>query len=152
MTEMKLSMVAVATVLFVCLSPGILFKIPIKASPLVIVVLHGVIFGTVLYILVEASLRASTFENFESRPTCENGAVFFGGAGKCVNSTTKKLSAPVCNVGTTFNPATNMCGSRSGMGIPTKGNTTKGVTTRAATTKVATAPASKSKSSFNKRK
>ena len=149
---MKLSMVAVATVLFVCLSPGILFKMPIKASPLIIVVLHGLIFGTVLYILVEASLRAKTFENFESRPTCEKGAVFHGGAGKCFNSTTKKLSAPICKVGTTFHPPTNMCGSSSGMGIPAKGHTTKGVTTRAATTKVATAPASKNKSSLSVRR
>ena len=143
---MKLSMVAVATVLFVCLSPGILFKMPIKASPLIIVVLHGVIFGTVFYILVEASLRAKTFENFESRPTCEKGAVFHGGAGKCFNSTTKKLSAPICKVGTTFHPPTNMCASSA------KGNTTKGVTTRAATTKVATAPASKNKSSLSVRR
>ena len=146
MTEMKLSMVAVATVLFVCLSPGILFKMPIKASPLIIVVLHGLIFGTVLYILVEASLRANVFENFDSPPTCEKGAVFYGGAGQCFNHTTKKLSPPVCKVGTTFHPPTNMCASSA------KGVTTKGVTTRAATTKVATAPASKNKSSLSVRR
>jgi hypothetical protein len=176
MTEMKLSMVAVATVLFVCLSPGILFKIPIKASPLIKVLLHGVIFGTVLYILVEASLRVNLFENFESSPVCGKGAVLYSGAGNCVNSATKKLSTPVCKVGTEFNSATNMCvnisdkgnhaqgksahgmpaqgGSAKGMpakGMPAKGVPAKGVTTRAATTKVVAAPASKSKSS-NKRK
>lgn len=171
MTEMKLSMVAVATVLFVCLSPGILFKIPIKASPLIKVVLHGVIFGTVLYILVEASLRVNLFENFESSPVCGKGAVLYSGAGNCVNSAKKTLSAPVCKVGTEFNSATNMCvnisdkGNHaqgksahgkpaqggSAKGMPAKGGPAKGVTTRAATTKVVAAPASKSKSS-NKRK
>jgi hypothetical protein len=121
--EMKLSMIAVAIVLFVCLTPGILFKMPIKASPRMIAVIHGVIFGAALYIIDEASLRANLFENFESPPTCEKGYIFSNPTGKCYNTTTKKFIAPICKAGTTFNPANNMCGSKTTMAKASKPTT-----------------------------
>jgi len=108
---MKLLMIAFAVLLFVVLTPGILFTMPIKTTPLNITIIHGLLFGALLYV-VERSSRVNLFEKFESRPFCEDpDATFRAGSGKCFNEETNKISEPICPAGTKFNYPTSMCSS-----------------------------------------
>jgi hypothetical protein len=53
--------------LFVVLSPGVLLKIPRKGSPLMVAVVHGLVFGLVYYFTHELVSNAVYTEGFATR-------------------------------------------------------------------------------------
>lgn len=50
--------------LFVLLVPGILFKIPLKRSPLLVAIIHGLIFAAIYYVLQTVVLKSHIHEGF----------------------------------------------------------------------------------------
>ena len=59
-----------AIVLFVLLTPGILLRLPPKGSPLVVAIVHGVIFAIVMYFTHKTVYRMSVSYGVDGFTAC----------------------------------------------------------------------------------
>lgn len=59
-----------AIVLFVLLTPGILLRLPPKGSPLVVAIVHGVVFAIVMYFTHRAVYRMSVSYGVDGFTAC----------------------------------------------------------------------------------
>ena len=74
-------------VLFVLLTPGILLRLPPKGSPLVVAIVHGVVFAIVLYFTQKTVYRMSAGYSIDGFAACTEADKMSGKkdiSGNCV--------------------------------------------------------------------
>lgn len=57
--------------LFVVLTPGVLFRIPKRGKPLTVALIHGLVFGVIFHFTVSMVYNTFYSEGFESNPTAQ---------------------------------------------------------------------------------